>query len=205
VRREPLSGFLKKCSVESRLLLAFKSFYSCSEVCVRANSNKSQPLTVGIGLRQWCVLLPLFFIVHMNWVDSHSRLKQEDQPFAFCEQFNTACILWTGLQHALLQLRLKKLEWKLPLTNRSAIILQKSKSASTVSKRQYIAVGLKFNYLRVLLTSDGRWNKEINTRIGKANAVQRELYRSVVTKLELSKTAKLSVFKTGLCSDPHLS
>jgi len=38
--------------------------------------------------------------------------------------------------------------------------------------------------------------KEIDTRIGKANAVLRELYCSVVTKQELSKTAKLSIFKS---------
>jgi len=34
----------------------------------------------------------------------------------------------------------------------------------------------------------------MDTRTGKANAVLRELYRSVVTKWELSNTAKLSVF-----------
>ena len=50
-------------------------------------------------------------------------------------------------------------------------------------------------YLGVLLTSDGRWGDEIDTPFGKANAVLRELYRSVVTKWELSNTAKLSVFK----------
>jgi len=43
-----------------------------------------------------------------------------------------------------------------------------------------------------LFTSDRRWSEEIDTRIGgKANAVLRELDRSVVTKWELSNTAKL--------------
>ena len=53
-----------------------------------------------------------------------------------------------------------------------------------------------FECLRVVLTSDGSRNKEIDTRIGKANAVLRELYCSVVGKRELSQTAKLSVFKS---------
>jgi len=52
-----------------------------------------------------------------------------------------------------------------------------------------------FKNLGVELTSDGRRNKEIETRISKASAVLRELYRSVVTKRELSSTIKLSVFK----------
>jgi len=53
-----------------------------------------------------------------------------------------------------------------------------------------------FNYLGEVLTGDGSRNKEIDTRIGKANADLRELYCSVVTKRELSEIAKLSVFKS---------
>jgi len=40
------------------------------------------------------------------------------------------------------------------------------------------------------------WRKEIDTRVGEANAVLREFYWSVVTKRELSNIAKLSVFKS---------
>jgi len=50
--------------------------------------------------------------------------------------------------------------------------------------------------LGVVFTSDGMWSEEIETRIGKSNAVLRELYRSVSTKRELSNIAKLSVFKS---------
>ena len=61
-----------------------------------------------------------------------------------------------------------------------------------------------FKYLGVVFTSDESRKKEIDTRIGKANVVLRELYCSVVAKRELSKNGKLSVFKIGPCSDPHL-
>ena len=54
----------------------------------------------------------------------------------------------------------------------------------------------KFKYLEVIFTSDGRWSEEVDVRIANANAILRELYRSVVTKQELSNTAKLSVFKS---------
>ena len=47
-------------------------------------------------------------------------------------------------------------------------------------------------YLGVLVfTSDESRNKEIDTRIGKANSVLREPYCSVATKRELSKNTKL--------------
>ena len=53
----------------------------------------------------------------------------------------------------------------------------------------------KFKYLGVAFTSDGRQDEELDTRIGKASAVMRALHYSVVTKRELSKKAKLSIFK----------
>ena len=53
----------------------------------------------------------------------------------------------------------------------------------------------KFKYLGVAFTSDGRQDEKLDTRIGKASAVMRALHYSVVMKRELSKKAKLSIFK----------
>ena|SRR5688572_24975606 len=44
-----------------------------TEVCVRVNGSKSRPFTVGVGLRQGCVLSPLLFITFMDWIDRRSR------------------------------------------------------------------------------------------------------------------------------------
>jgi len=51
-----------------------------------------------------------------------------------------------------------------------------------------------FKHLGVVCTIDGSWNKGIDTRVGEANAVLLELYRSVVTKRELSKDRKAFSF-----------
>ena len=53
----------------------------------------------------------------------------------------------------------------------------------------------KFKYLEVALTSDGRQDKELDVRSGKASAVMRALHHSIVLKRELSRKIKLSVFK----------
>ena len=53
----------------------------------------------------------------------------------------------------------------------------------------------KFKYLGVAFTSDGRQDKQLDTRVGKACAVMRALHYSVVMKQELSKKAKLSIFR----------
>ena len=55
----------------------------------------------------------------------------------------------------------------------------------------------QFKYLGVVFTSNGRRDMEIDSRIGKASAVLHELYRSVVTKQELSYASKLSIFKSA--------
>ena len=64
----------------------------------------------------------------------------------------------------------------------------------SASERKYIAAGGDVQVVWVF-TSD-EVGTEINTRIGKAHSVLREIYCSVLTKWELSKTAKLSVFKS---------
>ena len=53
----------------------------------------------------------------------------------------------------------------------------------------------KFTYLGVAFTSDERQVEELDTRIGKTSEVMRALHYSVVMKRELSKNAKLSIFK----------
>ena len=54
----------------------------------------------------------------------------------------------------------------------------------------------KFKHLGVAFASDGKQDKELDTRIGKTSAEMRALHYSVVMKRELSKNAKLSIFKT---------
>src|SRR5215510_7198261 len=54
----------------------------------------------------------------------------------------------------------------------------------------------KFKYLGVQFSSDGQWDGEIDRRIAAAGAVFHSLYRSIVTKRELSRQTKIAVFKT---------
>ena len=55
--------------------------------------------------------------------------------------------------------------------------------------------GERFKYLGVAFTSDEKQDEELDSRIGKVNAVMRALHDSVVIRRELSKQAKLSTFK----------
>jgi len=74
----------------------------------------------------------------------------------------------------------------------------KPNATYAASERQYTVAVREVQVPRggSLFASDGRWSEEIDTRISKANAVLREVDRSVITKWELSSTAKLSIFKS---------
>ena len=54
----------------------------------------------------------------------------------------------------------------------------------------------KFKYLGVQFSSDEKQDSEIDRRIGAASGILRSLYRTVVTKAELSKTTKLAIYKS---------
>ena len=54
----------------------------------------------------------------------------------------------------------------------------------------------EFKYLGVLLTSEGRMEREIDRRIGGASAILRALNRSVVVKKELSWKTKLWIYQS---------
>ncbi|KAI3377359.1 hypothetical protein L3Q82_008400 [Scortum barcoo] len=82
-----------------------------------------------------------------------------------------------------------------------------SKSEAMVLDRKRVACPLQvggevlpqveeFKYLGVLFTSEGKMEREIDRRIGAASAVMRSVYRTVVVKKELSRKAKLSIYRS---------
>ena len=52
----------------------------------------------------------------------------------------------------------------------------------------------KFQYLGVEFSNDARLDCEIDRRVGSASAILRSLYRSVVTKKEVSRRTKMAIF-----------
>ncbi|KAI3377927.1 hypothetical protein L3Q82_009055 [Scortum barcoo] len=90
-----------------------------------------------------------------------------------------------------------------------------SKSEAMVLDRKRVACPLQvsgevlpqveeFKYLGVLFTSEGKMEREIDRRIGAASAVMRSVYRTVVVKKELSRKAKLSIYRSIYVPTPHL-
>ncbi|KAK3506157.1 hypothetical protein QTP70_018390, partial [Hemibagrus guttatus] len=78
-----------------------------------------------------------------------------------------------------------------------AMVLDRKKVACTLQVGGEVLPQVEeFKYLRVLFTSEGRMDREIDRRIGAAAAVMRSMYRSVVVKKELSQKVKLLIYQS---------
>ena len=150
-----------------------------------------------------CVVSPLLFIVYMNWTNSHNRVDQGVtvrscwiNRLLFVDDLVQLASSQQGLLHPLErfsvacdQTSTKKTEVSCPSRSSRHHTLQVSSSVRPEVE--------KFKYLGVVFTRDGKRNKKIGARIGKAKVILRELCRSVVTIREFSNTAKVSVFKSA--------
>ncbi|TWW77322.1 hypothetical protein D4764_12G0007120 [Takifugu flavidus] len=78
-----------------------------------------------------------------------------------------------------------------------AMVLDRKKVECLLRVKEEILPQVEeFKYLGVLFTSGGRMEREIDRRIGVASTVMRTLHRSVVVKRELSRKAKLSIYRS---------
>ena len=173
--------------------------------CVGVNGKRSKPFHVGVGLRQGCVLSPFLLVVYVNWIDKCSQADEcatigncKISRLLFADDLVLLSSPESGLQRALnsfadacntagMKISTAKTEVLHLSRNPDQCVLQVN--GATLKQVE------KFKYLGVAFTSDGRQDKELDTRIAKASAVMRALHNSVVMKRELSKKAKLSIFK----------
>ncbi|KAK3546986.1 hypothetical protein QTP86_007434 [Hemibagrus guttatus] len=78
-----------------------------------------------------------------------------------------------------------------------AMVLNRKKVACTLQVGGEILPQVeKFKYLGVLVTSEGRMDREIDRRIDAVAAVMRSMYQSVVVKKKLSWKAKLLIYQS---------
>ena len=79
-------------------------------------------------------------------------------------------------------------------TSKSEILSQKRVDCPL--RRESLPQVEEFKYLGVLFTSEGKMQHEIDGQIGAASTVMRMLKQSVVMKRELSRKAKLSIYRS---------
>ncbi|KAK7913154.1 hypothetical protein WMY93_013365 [Mugilogobius chulae] len=102
------------------------------------------------------------------------------------------------LQHALGRSAAKceAAEMKIRSSKSEAMVLDRKKGALPQVGGESLPQVEEFKYLGVLFTSEGRMEREIDRRIGAASAVMRLLYQTIVEKKELSRKAKLLIYRS---------
>lgn len=206
VPRDLLWSVLREYGIDGQLLAAIQSLYDDCKSCVRINGHKSAWFWVRVGLRQGCVLSPLLFIIFMDRISRRSTtqdcIKVGDvkvESLLFADDIARLASTAAGLQQAMdrfaaecsasgMQISVKKTE--------IMVVSRQPEQCALYTNGKTLNQVEKFKYLGVEFSSDGKQDGEIDRRIGAASGVLRSLYRSVVTKAEISLKTKLAIFKS---------
>ena len=204
VPRDLLWSVLKEYGISGRLLVVIRSLYNDCKSHVRINGSKSDAFQAHVGLRQGCVWSPLLFIIFMDRISQRSTTPDcvtmgnaRVESLLFADDVARLASSGAGFQRALdrfaaectmagMQIGTKK-------TEVMVLSRQKEQCAVNVNGAPLNQVE-KLKYLGVDFSNDARLDCEIDRHIGPASAILRSLYRSVVTKKEVSRRTKMAIF-----------
>ena len=195
--RPIVEPWIQEYGVGGPLLRAVRSLYDRSRSLVRIAGSKSDLFPVHVGLRQGCPLSPVLFIIFMDRISRRSHGPEGVwfgshliSSLLFADNVVLLAPSSQDLQHVL--------GWFAAECEAAGMKISTSKSGAMVSDRKKVACSLRvggeflpeveeFKYLGVFFTSKGRMECEID---------RWSLYRSIVVKRELSRRAKLSIYRS---------
>ena len=183
---DKLWAVLLQYCIDGQLLTATKLLYMHSEVCVCVNSATTKPFRVSVGLRQGCSLSPILFLVYLDRIVKKSESCGgvmisgcTVQRLLFADDLVLLDSTRKGLQQALDRFSdaCSEAELKIGATKTETTCLSRQpKQCFLQIGRVPLKQSEKFKYLCVSFTSDGRQNSALDTGIGKASAVMRQLH-----------------------------
>ena len=193
------STLRKNCNIEliQTLILQAQPIWSTTKECAQMQICNDKWLTISARILKWvskCVAAwknTALFPWSVNWIDNHNRVD-EDVTIRNCRinRFQIADDLvllassksLNSLQHALYMVSAACHQAGMENVTRKTEVLRLSRNPRQCALDN-------FKYLGVVFTSGVKQNEQMDTRIGKANALLRATHRSVVTRRELSNTA----------------
>ena len=205
VNREKLWRVLEEYGVEGRLLLAIQSLYEGGKASVRIGDKESEWFGVNRGVRQGCTLSPWLFNVFVDKVTREARggfvrevklSTGEVGVLLYADDMVLMAESEEGLQSNLQVLSEAMVRWDLKVNWRKTKVMKVARERGDCEVRvgdQAVEQVDEMKYLGVMLSSDGRMQKEMEARIGSATRMIGGMSEAVLRRRELSKCTKLKV------------
>ncbi|KAI8516720.1 hypothetical protein Bbelb_053010 [Branchiostoma belcheri] len=179
VNRNKLWEILEQYGVKGQLLENIRALYFNSQSAVQTPNGLSNWFWVRSGVRQGCVLSPLLFIVYMD------RITQEANPdpvslneLLFADDQGLLNESKAQLQHHTdnLNRACRSHDMKISIGKTEAMSVGRCPEKLEITVNgQPLKQTTEFKYLGSIFTEDGKMDREIETRIQKANSVSYQL------------------------------
>ena len=205
VSREKLWKVLYAYGVKGRLLRAIQALYVNGRAKVKVGEMESELFEVYRGVRQGCTLSPWLFNVFIDSVTREARrqflrevkLSTGDVGLLlFADDMVVMAESVEGLQHNLQVMSDVLSRWELRVNWRKTKVMRiarKREECEVKIDEEVIEQVDAMKYLGVMISSDGRMEKEVEARIGGATRVIGGLNDVVLRRKELSRSTKLKV------------
>ena len=200
VRWTKLMDILEKIGVDWRDRRLICNLYINQEAIIRVGNGDSRPATIGQGLRQGCLLSPILFLVYseMMMIEAMDGIEEGVKvggklikDIRYADDQGMTASSEEGLQRLMDALHNTAKEYNMKINMKKTKVMRISREG--VGAINIVIDGIKleqvdqFRYLGSLITSDGRCEQEIKTRIGMAKAAfikrQELLSKSLCTAL----------------------
>ena len=205
VNRIKLWKVLEEYDVKGRLLKAVQAMYEDGKASVRVGDRESEWFGMYKGVRQGCTLSPWLFNVYVDKVAREAREKFVSEVklstgdvgmLLFADDMVIMAESEEGLQSNLKVLSEAMDRWDLKVNwmkTKVMRVARKRDSCEVSIGDQVIEQVDEMKYLGVMISSDGRMEKEIEARIAMATRLVGGMGDTVLSRRELSKGTKLKV------------
>ena len=208
IHRETLWRILKSYGIPEVFVNIFKQLYEGCAYCIKTENGYTEYFDVVTGVRQGCILSPMLFIITIDYImrkamqgpqygikwDINRCLKDLD----FADDLALIAESQHVLQDMTSSLEDTAAKVGLRISSEKTKIMEIGQPANTNS---IIVNGIpvekvnKFTYLGSVLTSDGEVETDINTRIGKAGSVFRNL-QNIWKSNTITEKLKIKLLQT---------
>ena len=177
VNREKLCRVLETYNVKGHILDNIRAIYANSMSSVRTPNGLTHWFQIASGVRQGCVLSPLLFIVHMDKITKEANPEPEAlNEMLFADDQSIANEDEKKLQKHTNSLNTicEEYDMKISISETVAMKVSRTPIKFNINGTQLQQVN-EFKYLGSTFTKYGRFNREVETRVQKANNVSYQL------------------------------